>query len=284
MNILVTGRGAGGSWNIRGAQLGAVIGAQVDCHVNSVKGFDLAVVVKRPRADVLERLRQREVPVVWDIVDAWPQPVGNGWGRAECLAWLRREVATVRPAAIVAASAGMAEDCADLGVPVLHLPHHARPGQRRNPVRENVRVLGYEGGEQYLGTWEPLLREECKRRGWGFFINPTSLADVDIVVAVRDCTGYAARSWKSNVKLACAQGSGTPCVLNRERAYVDAASGAERWADTAEEMTAALDRLTDFGHRMVAAERLFHAAPSITDLGRRYRGWLVKVAERRVTA
>jgi len=274
VNILVTGRGSSGSWQIRGAQLGKAIGAHVEANVNSVKGFDVAVIVKRPRLDLLERLRQRGIPIIWDIVDAWPQPHGNLWSRGECVDWLQKEVNTIKPQALVAATQAMADDCKSFGLPVLPLPHHARPGQPLNPIRPSVLKVGYEGGLQYIGGWTPVLEKECGKRGWGLSLNPQELASVDIVLAVRDQKGYAARHWKSGVKLANAQGSGTPCVLGRERGYMEGASGAEQWADSPEELIAAFDALQAQECRKEISSRLEAAAPSLSGVATRYKRWI----------
>lgn len=276
MKLLVTGRGgATGSWQKRGEELGRAIGATVEPNANSVKGYDLAVVVKRPRADLLKRLRTRGVPVVWDVVDAWPQPEGNLWNREQCMAWLRTKVETVRPIAIVAATKAMAKDCEEFGVSVFHLPHHARPGINRNPVRDRVAVLGYDGWEQYLGRWKTVLERECEQRRWRFVVNPRHLADLDVVVALREQAGYAVRFWKSNVKLANAQGSGTPCILNREQGYLETSCGAECWADTDDELRNGLDMLgASYDLRRALSEQLLMVAPSLPAVAEGYKAWL----------
>jgi len=274
VRVLVTGRGTGGSWTIRGQQLGEALGATIDPNANSVKGFDLAIVVKRPRADLLERLRHRGTPIVWDMVDFWPQPEGNNWERDVLMGWLRDEVNRVQPAALVAATKAMAKDCVEFNVPVLYLPHHARPDQLRNPIRKLVQAVGYEGGPQYVAKWGPVLEEQCRRRGWRFVINPSSLDTLDIVVAVRDQKGYAPRNWKSNVKLANAQSTGTPCVLAREQGYLEAACGAEEWADTVEELNDAFDKLLEQNTRQIVQRHLISAAPTIEGMATRYQAWL----------
>lgn len=273
LNILVTGRGSG-SWQIRGVELGGAIGATVERNASRVKGYDLAVVVKRPRPDLLHRLREVGTPVVWDVVDAWPQPDGNEWDRERCLAWLRGEVETIRPAAIVAATGAMAADCAEFGVPVLALPHHGRPGQRMNPIRERAQAIGYEGGEQYLGRWREILQNECTRRKWMFHVNPKWLGDVDIVVAVRAQQGYAARNWKSGVKLANAQITGTPCILNNESGYRETKSGGELWADDATELSICLDSLAHRATRQHASAVLRSRAITLESVARTYKEWL----------
>jgi hypothetical protein len=144
-----------------------------------------------------------------------------------------------------------------------------------NPIREKVKTVGYEGGENYLGSWRPWLEAECTRRGWRFVVNPQELADVDIVVAVREFTGYAARKWKSGVKLANAQGSKTPCVLMREAGYLETASGGERWADTKEEFVAAFDELTSVEARREAAGKLY--GPTLDAVADTYKRWLERL-------
>lgn len=275
MNVLVTGRGASGSFIIRGAQLGQAIGATVLPKAVDFDPFDAVVIVKRPPAGMADQVRRAGAVLVWDVVDAWPQPVGNAWGRAECMAWLTQQVQQIKPDGIVAATQAMADDCAEFGVPVLALPHHARPGLDRNPVREAVQVVGYEGGEGYISGWRAAIEAECKRRGWRFVVNPARLADVDIVLALRDATGYAPRRWKSNVKLANAQGSGTPFIGCREAGYTERAIGTcEKWADTPAELARALDALTPQGERRRASQWMLSVAPTLDQVAGKYREWL----------
>jgi hypothetical protein len=271
MKILMTGRGTSGSFKIRGEQLGAAIGADVIPRATDVTGYDLAILVKRPPMDLVQRLHHHRIPIVHDIVDAWPQPHGN-----ECKAWLTEQVSTIRPAAIVAATQAMANDCASFGLPVLALPHHARPGLAVNPIRERVLRVGYEGGLNYILAWAPVIVRACAERGWSFVLNPASLADVDIVLALRDQSGYATQHWKSNVKLANAQGSGTPFIGNREAGYLETASGAERWADNAAELVAALDELAPYAVRVAAQQTLLGAARvlALDAVAQKYLGWL----------
>lgn len=273
MHILMTGRGTSGSFQIRGVQLGQTIGAAVVPNALDVAPYDIAVLVKRPTAELLQRFRRAGTKVVWDLVDAWPQPVGNEWNKRRCLDWLEEQIVMIRPAGIVAATKAMATDCERFGVPVLALPHHARPGLRMNPIR-TLKVAGYEGGEQYLGRWLPIIKRLCAARGLRFVVNPAEMADVDVVLALRDCAGYAPRHWKSNVKLANAQGSGTPVICNREAGYLETVSGAEQWADDEAELAAAFDALECTSTRLQASKTLRAAAPSIDSVAATYVEWL----------
>lgn len=273
MNILFTGRGKSGSWSIRGEQLGKAVGGVAVPQALDVAPYDVAVLVKRPVPDLLSRLRRAHLKIVWDTVDSWPQPVGNAWDKTRSISWLEETFESIRPSGIVAATRAMAADCERFGVPVLALPHHARPGLRRNPIRP-MRVVGYEGGTNYLGEWRSVVEAECDARGWIFVVNPQHLADVDVVLALRDSDGYAPRQWKSNVKLANAQGSGTPVICNYECGYMETSCGAELWADTACQLSRAFDVLESVEERRAISDRLFSAAPNLESLAVDYRSWL----------
>lgn len=274
MKILVTGSGSSGSWRVRGEQMGAAIGADVIPRATEVKAYDLAVLVKRPPLDVILRLQRFRVPIVWDIVDAYPQPAGNDWTERQCKAWLAERIGIVQPAAIVAATQAMARDCAGFGVPVLWLPHHVRPGLGINPIRECVARVGYEGGVQYLGDWRPWLERACAARGWSFHVEPHSITDLDIVVALRDQRGYAPRQWKSAIKMANCQGSGTPFIGNREAGYTETDNGGAVWADTREEINAAFDILTPYAERLRRSQLLRVEPFTLERVATIYRKWL----------
>jgi len=178
----------------------------------------------------------------------------------------------LQPVGIVAATRAMAADCAEFGLPVLALPHHARPGQRRNPLRETVRTVGYEGAAHYLGRWRSVLERECAARGWMFHMEPGQLADLDIVVALREAEGYAARHYKSNVKLANAMGSGTPSIVNRETGYLETACPGQLFADTEAELSAGLDALTGIEARRVQVSG--YRPPTLEAIAEDYLAWL----------
>lgn len=188
--------------------------------------------------------------------------------------WLRGQIAAVKPIGIVAATGVMADDCEEFGLPVLRLPHHARPEQAINPIRDEVKTVGYEGGVKYLGQWHGVMEKECARRGWTFVTNPPQLADLDIVVALREATGYAARSWKSNVKAANAQATGTPFICQRASGYMETSTGGECLADTEAELSKALDILTDVNARRQAHKMLRAGTLPLERVALTYRNWL----------
>lgn len=257
MGYLFTGKGgASGSWVIRGEQLGQI--GSVIPHCTDPKGFDAAVVVKRTPERVIQALRDYSVPWVWDVVDCYPQPHANLWSKSEGIAWIRKQVAHLRPDGIIWPNRRMMEDC-ELDLPQTVLYHHHRPDIKLNPIREKVRTVGYEGGN-YLGGWRHLVEAECRKRGWEFVVNPAELANLDIVIAFRDPNGYIPFSWKSNVKLANAHGSGTPFVGAPENGYIETQSGAEYWACSKEDLLVSFDWLSDQSAREQVRDRFLGAA------------------------
>lgn len=273
MPILVTGRGTSGSWAIRGEQLGSAAGFQVRRQAESAAGFSAVVMVKRPLDHIVRDCHLRRVPLIWDAVDSWPQPDGNEWGQLACEAWLVQQVATLRPALVIGATERMAMDVERLtNVPSVCVPHHARPDQKVNPIREMVFSVGYEGGPQYIAKWSESIEKECKRRGWVFVMNPESIASVDIVLALRDQDGYAPRHWKSNVKLANAQATGTPFVGSPECGYLETRVGnAERFARTERDLSNAFDALSSYGERLRVQGWMMAAAPKLEKVATQYR-------------
>jgi hypothetical protein len=219
---------------------------------------------------------------VWDVVDAWPQPEGNNWEASQAMRWLSGMINEIRPAAMVAATAKMAEDIATVFKgPVLWLPHHARPGLNPQPVRPHVRTIGYEGGFQYLGRWYDHITRWCGRHHVEFAarseFTPAEYHSLDIVLALRDFNGYPARNWKSNVKLANAQAAGLPCVVSHERGYLEMVTGAEKFvlgSDRHELLYQALDSLLPYDVRLVAQAQ--HAAHTVQleRIAKSYREWL----------
>ena len=239
----------------------------------ATKGADLAIAVKRVPDAVCVPLRGR---LIWDVVDAFPQPHGNHWNETECKHWLAREVNRIKPIGLIAATQAMAKDCEHFGIPVLWLPHHYRPGSQKNPIRKEIRAVGYEGGPDYLRDWRPIIDRECERIGAMFRVNPPSLAELDVVLALRSATGYAARNWKSNVKLANAHGSGTPWIGCREAGYQEMSCGYEAWADSADQLQWALESLMDYEIRKEVSEKFLAFAFPLEAAAATLKEWLTK--------
>lgn len=271
--VLITGKGSSGSWKIRGEQLGDAIGAvvQPNAEPHDCKQADVVVIVKRTPRAVLEAVRKSGRPWVWDIVDAWPQPFGNAWGRETALEWLRSELDYLKPHAVVFPTSQMRIDSGWEG-PALVLPHHAWPKYSPHVVAGSVSRVGYEGAAHYLGRWQAMLEKECRRRGWEFRLG--GLDQCDIGVAFRDVGGYPAQAWKANTKLANMQALGIPFVGHRELSYVEFGSGSEFFVETLEQLASVFDTLTCHDTRLEIAEAMRAATPSLQQTAETYAKWL----------
>jgi hypothetical protein len=256
MKILFTGRGTSGSWVVRGEQIGAALGATVkpNATLADMQAADVIVVVKRVTPEMLVDLQVSDRPWVYDVVDPYPQPACSGWSPFESIAWLRGLIQRLSPNAVVWPTARMREDYGSGGKVIYH---HHRPGIARNPVRDRIQVVGYEGSARYLdGGLAGAIEEACAKRGAQFVINPLQLADLDVVIALRSAgwSGYAQRHWKSGVKLANAHASGTPFIGAAEHGYLEIATGGEQWAETAADVGAALDVLAPRATRLAISQ------------------------------
>lgn len=268
--VLITGKGGSGSWKIRGEQLGHAIGATVkpQATADDVSAHDVVVVVKKlPDRSVLRHAKR----VVWDIVDAWPQPAGNSWDEWQAKRWLND---TFKTDCVFATRKMQADSAAD----GIFLPHHWRPGIAENPIRKHVQKVGYEGSERYLAHWRPVIDAECASRGWQFVVNPAELAELDIVLAVRggEFEGYATRHWKSCVKLSNAIGSMTPFIGIPESGYKEIAQRGPVWVEKPEWLKNAFDFLENHNERLRVADEFRRLRPSLSleTIATGYSRWL----------
>jgi len=279
MKVLFTriGNPASGSWQVRGVQMAAALGglAVLNAGAEDIAAADIVVVVKRFDAALIDRIAKAGKPIVYDVVDGWPQPAGNAWTSIEATGWLSREISASRASAVIGSTLEMCISIgiSGLGVPCTAIDHHYRPGIDRNPVRDVVRAVGYEGSERYLDGWRPTIMAECERRGWRFVVNPPRLADVDIAIAVRGgkWRGYVTDRWKSNVKIANAQGSGTPIIALPECGAIEASSGGEYFVRSPDELAAAFDVLRPQEERRRRAAMMIWNARGVNEIADNYR-------------
>lgn len=259
---------------IRGEQLGSAIGATVkpNAQLSDCLCADVIVVVKRTPTVVLEAIAKSGRPWVFDVVDGWPQPAGNEWGRKQAVSWLRAELQRLRPTAVVFGTREMQAD-ADFSGPSLVLPHHAWPKYSPISIRDRIRIVGYEGAARYLGKWQAIIESECRLRGWSFVING-NMAKCDIGIALRDVCGYPAMHWKPGTKLSNLQALGLPALVSPECGYRAQASNTEFWIECAEDVIHAFDALQSKDVREKISLAQQGAAPRLAPLAEDYLKWL----------
>jgi hypothetical protein len=244
----------------------------------------VVVWVKRRYDPGIAAIKRAGSFLVWDVVDAWPQPDGNNWSERQAREWLADELSRIRPDAVVAPTSRFRDDLARWGLfdpaQVLWLPHHAAPRcYAHGPVVARKRrhlVVGYDGAPHYIGRVGRMLAEACARRRWSFVQGPVQ-DSLDIVACVRDHHGYPARFWKSNVKLANAQALGLPALCSIEAGYQESKTGAEVWLAPephAAQIETCLDAFEDYEWRLREGARAYLRTPVLPAVAARYRVWL----------
>jgi hypothetical protein len=273
----MVGGGKGGSWEMRGVQLGHAMCARVTSVPipEDWRWADLVVLVKRAARGYARMARAHRVPIVWDALDFWSQPAQNGWDRAQSHALLTSEIKAIQPAMVIGATRAMAE--ASGGA---YLPHHTWAGLEPAEARETVAVVAYQGNATYLGQWGRRLQQACVKRGWAFLVNPPDLRAADIVVTFRDgpWDGYMCQQWKSGVKVGNAIAAGRP-IIGQPSAALAELHAPSTTIDRADYLDAALDAWTPYAARAAAVDVCRTLAPSVrlANVAQQYRQILTTV-------
>lgn len=268
------------SFVIRGRQLAEAIGARAVFRPTpeDLATADIIVAVKRCSAELARAIRKTGKPWVYDILDCWGQPRQSKMKPADARAWLRSRINELEPTGLVCTTTTMLTDICPRQ-PALVLPHHGW-ARSINPIRDEAAVIGYEGHPRYLEGWHETIERVCDKRRLSFFANPSDFGSIDIVLAVRGeaWDGYPSRSWKSNVKVANAQITGTPVIAMAEAGCQEFESGGEEWIDGPRDLEEAVDRLLPWSVREDRAKRLLAGAITIGSVAGRYRHWLEQFA------
>lgn len=261
MNVLLVGSGKG-SWDMRGVQVGAALGARVTSQpsVNDWRWADVAILLKRQALTWAPFAHQYGVPIIWDVLDCWHQPRDNRSSVEEGIRFVNGLRAVIRPAALIAATQAMADDLGGV-----YIPHQCRPGLAPLAPQQDVCTVAYDGSERYLGRWRGYLDAECQRRHWVFSVNPTDLRFADILVALRDgeWDGPLCRRWKSGVKAVNALCAGRPLVTQLSEGWRDINTPAQ-FVDGWDSLPAALDACADHHFRATTVAIARTQAPAFS--------------------
>ncbi len=220
VRALFTSRSSAGAWQVRGEQLAALRAnwrALNEPGDHDIAACDLLCVVKKPDPQVIDHARRLGKAIVYDIVDAWAQPADGlrCTGLEDARALFRQAWSAVRADGYIFPTRCMARDMAPLVRTGVTIYHHHWPQLAPNPVRPQVRTVGYEGAD-YLGPWQARIELACAARGLRFVANPRDYNELDIVVLARGGAhgNFLSRRYKSNVKLANAYGAGMPALAH----------------------------------------------------------------------
>lgn len=291
LRVCFTSRSSAGAWQIRGQQIAAMrsnwtaINQPTD---EDLEQADLVCLVKKPDPRVIERARQIGKPLVFDIVDSWAQPEDGlnctDTSKARDLfaqAWRR-----IGADGYIFPTRCMQEDLGALVRQKITIYHHFWPQIQKNPVRDRVAVIGYEGAD-YLGEWRLRIEKACSDRGIRFVANPANYTDLDIAILARGGPhgNFLSRRYKSNVKLANAIGSGTPALVHFEEmsAHDTDTGDVLFFTDQPGSFERQLERLiNDHALRLHIHRKFLDAAPQfhITHIADQFEGFFLNILER----
>lgn len=285
------GAPAMGSWKVRAQQVATARPtwrATGNLEPADILAHDVFVAVKRPYRHRLRLLAAMGRTTVYDVVDCWAQP-DDGLRHHDLpsiRSYFARHFDGLAVDGVIFPNRAMCEDLGDLVPNPTWIYHHYWPGMAPIEVREQARVVGYEGAVSYLGPWRDEVERACRSLGLRFVVNPPSLRDVDIGFAARGGAhaSLMAQRYKSNVKLANFYGAGIPCVVgDTEVSYHETDNGEVRFFATPQELVDRLAELRSFEtrlriHRSFLAARAEHSLDAIAD---RYEAYLRRLASLR---
>jgi len=284
MKIGFIGHESKGTWQIRARQIAPYLNADLDSNMNNLK-YDLVILIKTPSPDLINRIKQNKIPVVWDVVDFWPQRIDrtlSNLNKDQIMNWVKPVLGSVDPKHIITATNTMKIDFESLGYKnCTTIYHHHRPKIKINPINKLCQTIGIEGSIGQYGSWIEKLKIISKKLHMKFTTNHSTLDDLlhtfDIVIAQRDFTGYAPKNWKSNIKLANAHASGTPGIFNTEQGYKETACGYEFWADTVDEIVECIEKLRSYDLRQNIHENFLKNTISIEQVIEQYKSLINKL-------
>lgn len=220
MNVLFVGSGSGGSWQIRGVQIGAALCARVTSRPSpdDWQWADLVVLVKHAAEQFGEEAAASGARIIWDVLDWWKQPDDN----QSAISDVMQDVRAMQKRHVIHKLIGATQAMAD-EIDGVYIPHHSREGMVPTPIRDRIEVIAYEGTPKYLGPWKQILEQTADMIGAAFVVNPKRLSDADVVVAFRGgkWDGPICRRWKSGVKLVNAIAIGRPVIAQRSEAFFE---------------------------------------------------------------
>lgn len=236
---------------MRGEQLGHAYGAIVSKdRLPPIKSDDVIIGVKRISDSLLAEIKKSRAYFIWDIVDAYPQK--ERMDKAAALRWFQSEYNRLKPNAVLWPNKRMRDDCEFIGIGGIVLPHHAMLNAPINPIREQVKTIGYQGSLRYIeGAVNAEIRRVCKANKILFNDQCASLADVDIILALRSdkWASYPIQNWKPATKLNNAHATGTPFIGNPEAGYLEFSAGSEIFIEDIVELENAIESLLPYDKR-----------------------------------
>lgn len=279
MNILFVGSGKG-SWQIRGVQMAAALGARATTQPTAAdwSWADVVILVKHAIRQHGNAAAWSGARVIWDVLDFWEQPDENTLSVSEMVTKVQKIREHYRVAHLIGATQTMAHEIGGT-----YLPHHARPGLKARPVRTEMTTVAYEGTRKYLGPWLHDLQAVCSDLHLSFDYRPADLSQADVVVSFRGgpWDGPICRQWKSGVKYVNAMACGRPVITQSHAAFREMDVSGLVIRDPSE-LVEAIKVYQDYDVRQNVWSACSKMAPhyTLTRIAQRYQALIADVMDR----
>jgi hypothetical protein len=288
-NVCFFGVPVMGSWKVRAQQIATARTrwySTGNLEPHDILTHEVFCAVKRPFRSRMRLLQAMGKVTVYDVVDCWAQP-DDGLrypDAASVRAYFERFLADLPVDGVIFPNRTMYEDLGDLVPNPTFIYHHFWPGMEPMEVREQARVVGYQGAANYLGPWRAVVEDACRQLGLEFVVNPKDFRAIDIGFAARGGPHASLMShrYKSNVKLANFYGAGMPCLVNEsEVSYRETDNGEVRFFSTEQELRDRLAELVPYATRRRIHEAHLRERPRYTleAIADRYESYLRGLVE-----
>lgn len=206
-----------GSWQMRGEQIARA--GRWNAHGNprdiDIADADIVVIVKKAESQLIDRIHAAKKPLVYDMLDFWPQKDNQPKDLADGMLLAKKQIAKFRPHAIITANKCMANDLRGCAEHVQHIYHHYRTEAR--PIKGG-NVIYYDGYLGHLGKWGAAMEYAAKQHGYSFAVGQPR-DDAAALFSARD--NVLSMRWKSNVKAANSHGYCIPLITRPENGVVE---------------------------------------------------------------
>jgi hypothetical protein len=213
-----------GAWQVRGLQISQSRSYWTAINrpdKEDIEKFDIFCFIKKPNLKILDLVKSKNKIAVLDVVDSWAQPGDdlNIFNKDDAADLFRKKWKNLDFDGYIFPTKKMYEDIAPYGSFSTYIYHHYWPKlyTERNPPRRKVFKIGYQGNEDFMGTFINQINKLCLKYDIKFIVNPDNYCDLDVIILFRDGNrnSFLSTNYKSNIKVTNAYGAGIPMLVNK---------------------------------------------------------------------
>lgn len=223
-SVCFSSNSSSGAWQIRGVQISQSRPYWTAINKPDKKDidkFDIFCFIKKPNLKILDLVKSNNKIAVLDVVDSWAQPGDdlNIFNKDDAADLFRKKWKNLDFDGYIFPTKKMYEDLTPYGSFSTYIYHHYWPklGIERTSPKKKVFKIGYQGNEDFMGTFINRINKLCIKYDIKFIVNPDNYNDLDIIILFRDGVrnSFLSTNYKSNIKVTNAYGAGIPLLVNK---------------------------------------------------------------------